>query len=80
VLRHFREESLGAGGIPGSVPVHVTEHGWPTASGRPPERQAEVLETVVRAVVAAAAELNIDTYERSATPTAPSTTRCSSSA
>jgi hypothetical protein len=63
VLRHFRRESLGAGGIPGSVPVHVTEHGWPTGSGRPPERQAEVLETVVRAVAAAADELNIDTYE-----------------
>jgi hypothetical protein len=63
VLRHFRRESLGAGGVPGSVPVHVTEHGWPTGAGRPPGRQAEVLETVVRAVVAAAGELNIDTYE-----------------
>jgi hypothetical protein len=63
VLRHFRRESLGAGGVGASVPMHVTEHGWPTGAGRLPERQAEVLETVVRTVTAAAGELNIDTYE-----------------
>ncbi|WP_433794446.1 hypothetical protein [Actinoplanes sp. CA-252034] len=63
VLRHHRHESLGAGGIPASVPLHVTEHGWPTGAGRTAERQAEVLETVVRAVDASAGELNIDTYE-----------------
>ncbi|MEU8659030.1 hypothetical protein [Actinoplanes philippinensis] len=62
VLRHFRQESLGAGGVPASVPLHITEHGWPTGAGRSPERQAEVLETVVRAV-AGAGDLGIDTYE-----------------
>jgi hypothetical protein len=45
------------------VPIHVTEHGWPTGPARSPARQAEVLETVVRAVVAQAERLHITTYE-----------------
>jgi hypothetical protein len=50
VLRAFRELDLPAAGIPASVPVHVTENGWPTGPDRPAERQAAVLETVVRTV------------------------------
>lgn len=63
VLRLFRERSLAAAGIPPGVPMHITEHGWATAPGRPPARQAEVVETVVRAVAAHADELNIGAYE-----------------
>ena len=63
VLAHFRERCLPAAGIAGSVPIHVTEHGWPTGPDRSPARQAEVLETVVRAVAERAEPLHITTYE-----------------
>ena len=32
------------------VPIHIEENGWPTGPGRTEERQARVLETMVRAV------------------------------
>jgi hypothetical protein len=63
VLTHFRNVNLAASGIPASVPVCVTENGWPTGPGRPDERQADVLETVVRAVHGLRAALNITHYE-----------------
>jgi hypothetical protein len=63
VLTHFREQSLPAAAIPGTVPIEVTENGWPTGPDRSPGRQAEVLETVVRAVAAQAPALNITGYE-----------------
>jgi hypothetical protein len=63
VLTHFRRVNLAAGGIPAAVPVRVTENGWPTGPGRPPERQAEVLETVVRTVHDLRAALNVTHYE-----------------
>lgn len=49
-LRSFRELSLPAAGISASVPIHLAENGWPTGPERPPERQAEALETIVRTV------------------------------
>lgn len=63
VLRSFRTVSLAAAGIPASVPIHICENGWPTGAQRPPERQAEVLETIVRTIAAHRAELNITHYE-----------------
>jgi hypothetical protein len=33
----------------GHLPLVITEHGWPTGPGRPPQRQAEILRTVVEA-------------------------------
>jgi hypothetical protein len=50
VLRTLRQVWMPAAGIPPSTPIHVGEHGWPTDSARPARRQAEVLETVIRAV------------------------------
>ena len=47
VVVHFREANLRSGGIPESVPIRITENGWPTGEGRPPERQAEILERSV---------------------------------
>jgi hypothetical protein len=61
VLTAFREQCLGAAGIPDAVPIHITEHGWATGPDRPYARQAEVLDTVVRAV--AESDLNITAYE-----------------
>ena len=63
VLTHFRTVSLAAGGIPASVPIRITENGWPTGPDRPPERQAAVLETIVRTVHELRGPLNITHYE-----------------
>lgn len=59
VLAGFRTESLAAAGIPGSTPIHVTEHGWPTGPDRDPDRQSTVLTTVVRV----ADRLGVAAYE-----------------
>jgi hypothetical protein len=45
----FRCYSSGAG-IPKSVPIHVEENGWPTGPGRSYDRQAQAMDTMVRAV------------------------------
>jgi hypothetical protein len=63
VLTSFREQSVPAAGIPHGVPIHIGEHGWGTGPNRSDERQAEVVETVVRTVAGLAGKLNIDTYE-----------------
>jgi hypothetical protein len=63
VITHFRRMNLAASGIPTAVPIRVTENGWPTGPGRPPERQAAVLETVVRSIHDKRSELNVTHYE-----------------
>ncbi|MEW1910607.1 hypothetical protein AB0442_19515 [Kitasatospora sp. NPDC085895] len=61
VLRHHRENVLAPACL-GHLPLHVTEHGWPTGPGRTPQRQAEVVETVVRTVAEHAAALGLSGY------------------
>ncbi|MDJ1134543.1 hypothetical protein [Streptomyces iconiensis] len=61
LLRHHREGLLAPAGL-GRLPLHITEHGWPTGPDRPPHRQAEVLDTVVRVVAAHAGELGLSGY------------------
>jgi hypothetical protein len=61
MLRRHRNETLVPAGL-GHVPLRITEHGWPTGPDRSPERQAQVVNTVVRTVAEAAAELRIDGY------------------
>ena len=63
VLTGFRSVHLAACGIPPSVPIRVVENGWPTGPGRTPERQAEVLETVVRTIHDLRGPLHITHYE-----------------
>jgi hypothetical protein len=63
LLRDFRERDLAAAGIPPSVPIRICENGWPTGPGRTPEQQADVLETIVRAVHARREELNVTHWE-----------------
>jgi hypothetical protein len=63
VLTHFRRVNLVAARIPATVPVRITENGWPTGPGRSPDRQAVVLETVVRTVHQLRTKLNITHYE-----------------
>jgi hypothetical protein len=62
VLGHFRA-TLSAAGIPATLPLRITENGWPTGPGRPPERQAEVLEAIVRAVDDLRLRFNVTHYE-----------------
>ncbi|MFJ4438253.1 hypothetical protein [Streptomyces sp. NPDC088923] len=52
LLRHHRERVLAPAGL-AELPLHITEHGWPTGPDRSPERQAESVETVVHLAAAA---------------------------
>ncbi|NSL53186.1 hypothetical protein [Calidifontibacillus erzurumensis] len=69
ILRKLREKSLVSAGIPSSVPIRVTENGWPTGKNpvanieRTYERQCEVLETVIRTIYKLREELNITHYQ-----------------
>jgi len=63
VLTEFREETLRHVGIPGSVPIHICENGWPTGPYRYYTRQAEFVERSVRAVQDLRGKLNITHYE-----------------
>lgn len=68
-LRNFREKDLVTAGIPDSVPIRVTENGWPTGKNpvanieRSYEHQVEVLEAVIRTIYGLRQELNISHYE-----------------
>ena len=44
------------------MPIHIAAHGWPTASDRPYDRQAEAIEIVIRTVHTVRQELNIERY------------------
>jgi hypothetical protein len=63
LLTNLRRVNLAAGKIPDSVPIHITENGWPTGEGRTPEKQAAVLEAIVRAVYAQRTAFNVTHYE-----------------
>jgi hypothetical protein len=63
VLTHFRQVNMAAANIPFSVPIHITENGWPTGPTRPAERQADVLETVIRIIYEHRNQFNITHYE-----------------
>ncbi|WP_434509961.1 hypothetical protein [Desulfitobacterium sp. AusDCA] len=68
-LRNLREKDLITAGIPASIPIRVTENGWPTGKNpianidRSYEHQTEVLETVIRTIYNLRLELNISHYE-----------------
>ncbi|MFI2211195.1 hypothetical protein [Streptomyces sp. NPDC020141] len=61
LLRHHRDTVLAPAGL-ARLPLRITEHGWPTGPGRPDERQAEVVETVVRVVADQAERLGLGGY------------------
>jgi hypothetical protein len=63
VLTHFRDANLRSAGIPSSVPIRITENGWPTDEDRSPERQAKIIDRVVRTVHSLRSDLNITHYE-----------------
>ncbi|WP_371675008.1 hypothetical protein [Streptomyces sp. NBC_01276] len=61
LLRHHRDAVLAPAGL-GHLPLHITEHGWPTGPDRPALRQAEVVETLLGVVAARAGELGLSGY------------------
>ena len=63
VLTEFREGTLARAGIPASVPIHISENGWPTGPHRYYTRQADLLDQVVRTVYRLRGKLNITQYE-----------------
>lgn len=61
LLRHHRDAVLTPAGL-GHLPLHITEHGWPTGPHRPPYRQADIVETVVQVIAAQSKQLNLSGY------------------
>jgi hypothetical protein len=62
VLGYFRNVNLKTGNISSSIPIHITENGWPTGDGKTYERQANVIEKVIRTIYEIKDELNIQEY------------------
>ncbi|WP_157816012.1 glycoside hydrolase family 17 protein [Spirosoma pollinicola] len=63
VLTHLRESTLKKANIPFNVPIHIAEHGWATGPDRSYERQAQVLEIVIRSIYELRQTLHITHYE-----------------
>ncbi len=67
-IRDLRFRDVVAAHIPLSVPIRITENGWPIGSNpfthatRSPERQAEVIDAIVRTIDRLREELNISHY------------------
>ncbi|MEU8134971.1 hypothetical protein [Streptodolium elevatio] len=61
LLRHHRDLVLAPSGL-GHLPLHITEHGWPTGPERRPHRQADVVETVVKVIAAQSKQLHLSGY------------------
>jgi hypothetical protein len=49
-------------GITASVPIHVTESGYPTGPGRSDRKQATALRAAVETVFASRAKYNLNSY------------------
>jgi hypothetical protein len=50
LLRTLRDRALPIVGIPATTPIRICESGWPTGPDRSEQRQAQVLDTVLRSV------------------------------
>lgn len=62
-LTRFRNETLARAGIPATVPLHISENGWPTGPNRFYTRQAELLESIVTKIYDLRNSLNITQFE-----------------
>ncbi len=63
VINHFRNVNLLQANIPISIPLHITENGWPTGPNRSEEKQAEILEKTLFTIVHLREQMNISHYE-----------------
>jgi hypothetical protein len=62
MLTDYRAQ-LTAAGIPATVPIRISECGWPTGTGRSEHDQAQVLATILATVLGLRAELNVTHWE-----------------
>lgn len=62
-LHTFRDLALPMAGIGSATPIRICETGWPTGPDRPEQRQADVLDAVLRSVHARRHQLNISQWE-----------------
>jgi hypothetical protein len=62
LLRYHRDQVLVPAGL-GHLPLHITEHGWPTGPDRTPERQAAAVRDVIETVLEFKGQLHIGAYE-----------------
>jgi hypothetical protein len=62
LMNWLRNDSLPEAGINAQVPIILAENGWATGPGRSPEKQAEVLEAIIRAVDGNRAKYNVQGY------------------
>jgi hypothetical protein len=62
LLRYHRDQVLAPAGL-GHLPLHITEHGWPTGPDRTPQRQAAAIRDVIETVFELKEELHIGAYE-----------------
>jgi hypothetical protein len=63
LLRSFRQQALPIAGIGPRTPIRICENGWPTGPDRSEAQQADVIETVLRAVHARRQELHVTHWE-----------------
>ena len=61
-VTRFRNTDLPQAGISPTVPIRICENGWPTGPDRTEQRQAEVVEEVVRTLAKLREDLNITGY------------------
>lgn len=62
VIETMRATWLPAAGIPASIPIHIAENGWPTGPDRPDDRQSEVFESIIHALVEVREQFNLARY------------------
>jgi hypothetical protein len=62
LLRYHREQVLAPAGL-GHLPLHITEHGWPTGPDRTPQQQAAAVGDVIETVLELKDHLHIGAYE-----------------
>lgn len=63
LLSSMRNTWMPAAGIQATVPIHVAENGWPTSPDRSHDRQAVVLETIIRTVHDYRGNYHVTRYE-----------------
>jgi hypothetical protein len=61
-LTTLRDTYMPLADVPGTVPIHFSESGYPTGPGRSYATQAGVLEAAVRAVYSLRSEFNVSDY------------------
>ena len=62
IISLYRDDMKQAG-ILHTIPIHITENGWPTGEGRSEEQQVERIEKIIQAIFKLRNELNITYYE-----------------